>query len=240
MKILVVEDDARIAEFLQRGLKPRGFQVDIARDGKEGLEKGPMSVYRLIILDRRLPLVSGLQMCRQLRGQGVSTPILMLTALDSTQDVVAGLRAGADDYLTKPFSFDVLMARIDALLRRSPTLARATEQLRVADLTVDRVAGEAWRGDRRLDLTPREFGLLAYLLESKGQVVSKAQIHEHVWGYQADPLTNVVAVVMRHLRRKVDENAATKLIHTRRGFGYFVGERANRSAPAGPALRVVK
>jgi two-component system OmpR family response regulator len=154
--------------------------------------------------------------------------------------VVAGLRAGADDYLTKPFSFDVLMARIEALLRRSPTLAQASDRLCIADLTLDRVTGQACRGDRRLDLTPREFGLLAYLLECKGQVVSKAQIHEHVWGYQADPLTNVVAVVMSHLRRTVDEGAATRLIHTRRGFGYVIEERAAGSDAAGNAPPAVE
>jgi DNA-binding response OmpR family regulator len=227
----VVEDDPRIAEFLQRGLKPCGFRVDIARDGREAVAKGGSPAYRLIVLDRRLPDFSGLQVCRQLRGKGVATPILMLSALDSTQDVVAGLQAGADDYVTKPFSFDILVARVEALMRRNPSLNRVTGKLRVGDLSLDRVTRDVRRADRRIELTPKEFSLLAYLLEAVGQVVSKAQIQQHVWGCDSDPLTNVVAVFMGNLRRKIDDGAETRLLHTVRGFGYVLEERPKRLAP---------
>jgi DNA-binding response OmpR family regulator len=226
MNVLLVEDDARIVDFLQRGLKPRGFKLDVARDGREALDKGTSPSYRAIVLDLRLPLLSGSQVCRHLRGRGVSTPILMLTAMDSTQDIVNGLRAGADDYMTKPFSFDVLVARLEALMRRSPVLDEVAQELGVGDLLLNRATREVRRGDRRIELTPKEFSVLEHLLQHCGEVLSKEQLQERVWGYDRDPLTNVVAVFMSHLRRKIDDGSAAKLLHTVRGFGYVLEERA--------------
>jgi two-component system, OmpR family, response regulator len=223
-KLLLVEDDPRIAGFIERGLAAEGHTVDIAGTGTEGLKMARRGDYALMILDRMLPDFDGVEVCRQLRLEGAGTRVLMLTAKDALGDKVGGLRAGADDYLTKPFSFDEFVARIEALLRRSE-LHRHEPELRVADLTLDPATRRVARGDRVIDLTPKEYALLRYLMENAGTVLSRSQILNNNWGYGFDPGTKVVDVYIRYLRKKIDEGEATPLIHTIRGAGYSVGDR---------------
>jgi DNA-binding response OmpR family regulator len=224
MNVLLVEDDERIIEFVRRGLQAEGCQVDVARRGLDGLRRASAGT-RVIILDLLLPDIDGREVCRRLRESGVTTPILMLTALDTLEDKVRGLRIGADDYLVKPFAFAELLARVQALARRSARYHHDPPELRAADLVLDRDTREVWRGKRLIALTAREFSLLECLVRASGRVVSRTQILEQVWGFSRHPLTNVVEVYIRQLRRKVDEGAPEPLIQTVRGFGYKIRSR---------------
>ena len=220
-KLLLVEDDPRIASFIERGLTAEGHVLDVAGTGTDGLRMARGGDYALVILDRMLPDFDGVEVCRQLRREGVGSRVLMLTAKDALGDKVGGLRAGADDYLTKPFSFDEFVARIEALLRRSD-LTRHEPGLKVADLTLDPATRRVARGGRVIELTPKEYALLRYLMENAGTVLSRSQILNNNWGYGFDPQTNVVDVLVSRLRAKVDRDFPSKLIHTMRGIGYVL------------------
>ncbi|MDD1612099.1 MAG: response regulator transcription factor [Methylococcaceae bacterium] len=221
MRILLVEDDERIVDFIQRGLKAEGYAIEVARSGPEAIALGTGGQFQAIILDLGLPVLNGRQICEHLRSNGVDTPILMLTARDTVQDKVAGLRSGADDYMTKPFAFEELLARIEALMRRRGGETKTEiKELRIADLVLNGETHEVKRGDLIIDLTPKEFALLECLMRMQGKVLSRTRILEQVWGYSADPLTNVVDVYIRQLRRKVDDDFDLKLLKTVRGFGY--------------------
>ncbi len=218
MRLLVVEDEARIASFIRRGLEEERHAVDVAPDGDDAVHLATLNDYDVILLDVLLPRKNGLAVCRELRARNVSTPILMLTAKDSVEDRVAGLRIGADDYLTKPFAFDELLARIDALVRRQ-SLDRSPV-LRVADLTLDPLTHEVRRADRPIELTNKEYALLAFLMRRPGQVLTRTQIAEQIWDMDFDNESNVIDVYIRYLRKKIDADGARPLIHTVRGAGY--------------------
>ena len=221
LRVLLVEDDPRIVDFVRRGLKAEGYAVEVARNGLEALPLGTEGKFQAIILDLGLPDLNGRQVCEQWRAVGLDTPILMLTARDTVQDKVAGLRAGADDYLTKPFAFEELLARIEALMRRHGGEPRPeSTELRIADLAMNRETHEVRRGETLIDLTPKEFALLECFLLAPGKLLSRTHILDQVWGYNADPLTNVVDVYIRQLRLKIDEGHDVKLLKTVRGFGY--------------------
>ena len=223
VNVLVVEDDPRIVRFVRRGLEVEGFSVDVAENGDDALGLSHDNDYQLVILDRMLPGVDGMEVCRQLREAKNQCLILMLTAKDALEDKVSGLHAGADDYLTKPFAFEELLARMGALLRRGAY--RPTEPvLRVGDLTLDPASRKVHRGEREIALTAKEFMLLAYLMENAGRVLSRARILSHIWRYSFDPGTKVVDVYIRYLRRKIDSGEAKPLIKTVRGFGYSISE----------------
>jgi DNA-binding response OmpR family regulator len=221
-RILLVEDDPRIVSFIRRGLQAEGHVIDTADTAVRGLNMARENDYPLVILDRMLPDMDGAEICRQLRQERVDSRILMLTARDALEDKVAGLRAGADDYLTKPFSFDEFLARIEALLRRSGR-PRHELRLQVADLTLDPATRAVARGGRPIELTPKEYALLRCLMENPGVVLSRTQLLNNVWGLTFDPGTKVVDVYVRYLRRKVDDGEAEPLIHTVRGVGYRLG-----------------
>lgn len=220
-RILLVEDDQRIADFVRRGLQAEGYPVEVAASGRQALNFVAAGGFQLMILDLGLPDIDGQHVCERLRAEGAPLPVLMLTARATLQDKVTGLRAGADDYLTKPFAFEELLARIEALLRRRGTsVAPEPRELRIADLVMNTETHEVRRGGVSIELTPREYSLLECLLRMPGKVLSRTRILEQVWGYGADPLTNVVDVYIRQLRRKIDEDHEPKLIKTVRGFGY--------------------
>lgn len=221
MRALLVEDDHTIADFVARGLREAGFTVDHAADGEAGLELAARGLHDVAIVDLMLPKRDGLQLVRAMRQQHVTTPVLILTARHSVQDRVTGLESGADDYLVKPFAFPELLARVQALIRRS-TAAPATTQLKVGDLTLDLMTRRATRAEREIELRPREFSLLEYLMRNAGRVVSKTMILSHVWDYAFDPRTNVVDVLVFRLREKIDKGFETKMIHTERGIGYVL------------------
>jgi DNA-binding response OmpR family regulator len=219
--VLLVEDDGRIVDFVQRGLKAEGYVVDVARSGQEAVALGAAGQFQIIILDLGLPDMNGREVCEKLRQRGIETPILMLTARDTVQDKVTGLRSGADDYMTKPFAFEELLARIEALTRRRGGDIKAEpKELRIADLALNWETHEVRRGNALIELTPKEFALLECLMRTPGKLLSRTRILEQVWGYSADPLTNVVDVYIRQLRRKIDDNHELKLLKTVRGFGY--------------------
>ncbi len=220
MKLLVIEDDPTVGQFIKHGLEEQRWGVDLATDGDEGERLAATGAYDLIILDMRLPKKSGLDILRSLRGRGFERPVLVLTAQDAVDAKVQTLRAGADDYVTKPFAFEELLARVEALSRRPRAIA--SPLLRVADLTLDRDTREVRRDTSPIDLTAKEYMVLEYLMRHAGQVMSRTLITEYAWGYHFDPGTNIVDVVINHLRKKVDAGHAQKLIGTVRGVGYVV------------------
>ncbi len=221
MRVLVVEDDATIAGFVLKGLREAGFAADHARDGQEGLAMALAEPYDVAIVDVMLPGVDGLSLIRTLRERGRRTPVLILSARHSVEDRVKGLETGSDDYLTKPFAFAELLARVQALVRRASGAAEAT-RLSYADLELDLLTRQVRRGSRPVELRPREFALLEYLLRHAGRVVSKTMIMAHVYDYQFDPHTNVVDVLVHRLRERIDRDFEPKLLHTVRGVGYVL------------------
>ena len=223
MRILLVEDDTAIARSLKEGLEDESYAVDVANDGSEGYRTAAADDYDVIILDIMLPEMNGYEVCRALRNDGNKTPILMLTARDAERDIVEGLDTGADDYLAKPFSFDVLLARIRALLRRPNE--KLEEILQVGDLKLDPSSKKVTRASQEINLTAKEYGVLEYLMRNKGKVLSKEQIISHVWDFDADVLPNNVELFIMFLRRKIDKPFESKLIHTVSGFGYKLEEK---------------
>jgi DNA-binding response OmpR family regulator len=225
MRVLVVEDDQKIASFVVGGLKQAGFTAHYASEGEQALRLIRTEHFDLLIVDIMLPGIDGLTLIERIRREKNKNPVLILSAKRSVDDRVRGLQMGGDDYLTKPFAFSELLARVQALIRRSTGAAEATT-LGVADLEMNLIKREVNRAGRRIDLTPREFVLLEYLLRNAGHVVSRTMIMEHVWDYNFDPMTNVVEARMCKLREKIDGNLERKLIHTIRGFGYVVRDEA--------------
>lgn len=219
MRILVVEDEARIADFLLRGLQGGGYAVDVAENGANALEMVHATDYDLIILDLMLPDMDGLTVLEKIRNRKVGPPVLILSARDAVDDRVRGLEQGADDYITKPFAFVELLARVRALLRRGQPVP---ERLQVGDLTVDCIRRKVTRAGEPVDLAPKEFGILEYMMRNKGRPLSRTMIVEHVWDMDYDGLTNIVDVYIRHLRGKIDDRWQQKLIQTVRGIGYMI------------------
>src|SRR4051794_15314985 len=221
MRLLLVEDDPTIAEFVKKGLREAGFAVDHAADGITALERATAEPYDASIVDVMLPRMDGLALIDALRARGIRTPVLILSAKRSVDDRVRGLQAGGDDYLTKPFAFAELLARVQALIRRSTGAAEST-RLVVGDLTLDLLTRRVQRGSTAIDLRPREFSLLEYLMRNAGRVLSKTMILSHVWGYAFDPGTNVVDVLVSRLRDRIDRPFPKKLLQTVRGVGYVL------------------
>ena len=220
MRVLLVEDEPRIAGFIAKGLRERAYAVDVARDGEEALYYAGVNEYDLVILDVMLPIKDGYGVCRELRGSGFRSPILMLTARDSVDDRVAGLDSGADDYLTKPFDFKELLARLRALSRRSTEIRR--EVIQIADLTLNPESHAISRAGKRISVTAKEYALLEFLMLNQNRVVNREQIAQHVWDENFDPFSNIIDVYVRRLRTKIDAGFAQPLIHTRRGEGYIL------------------
>lgn len=220
MRILLVEDEADAALMLAKGLREQSYAVDIAHDGDSAIEKASVNAYDLVILDILLPGIDGLEVCRRLRKAGLTIPVLLLTARIQVNDRILGLDSGADDYLTKPFHFGELLARIRALLRRGPELHDAV--LTVGDLTIDTRAHTVRRGPTEIPLTSKEYALIEYLARRKGEVVDRAAISEHVWEETYDPFSNLIEVYIQRLRKKLDSGHSTRLLHTRRGEGYIL------------------
>ncbi len=221
MRILLVEDDLKIASFVSKGLKQAGYAVDHATDGVEGLHLALTEPYDAAIIDIMLPKLDGLSIIERLREERIDTPVIILSARRTVDDRVRGLQTGGDDYLTKPFSFSELLARVQGLIRRASRVVDSVH-LNVGDLSVDLVTREVLRGEDKIELQPREFSLLEYLMRNAGRVVSKTMILEHVWGYSFDPQTNVVDVLVSRLRTKIDRDFEKKMIHTIRGVGYVL------------------
>ncbi len=222
MRILVVEDEKKVASFVKRGLEEEQYAVDVAYDGEEGLFMAENNPYDLIILDIMLPKKDGLAVIRELRAKKIDIPILCLTAKDKLEDVVAGLDTGSDDYLTKPFAFAELVARVRALLRR-PSQDRGAE-ITFADLRLDPVAHKIWRSNKEIVLTSKEYALLEYFMRNPNKILTRTMIAEHVWDYTFDSFTNIIDVYVNYLRKKVDREHDKKLIHTVRGVGYVLKE----------------
>jgi two-component system copper resistance phosphate regulon response regulator CusR len=222
MRILVIEDDPTVGQYVKRGLEEQRYAVDLVPDGEEGERRASSEAYDLIILDMRLPKKNGLDVLQSLRAKGFERPVLVLTAQDAVDAKVATLRAGADDYVTKPFAFEELLARVEALSRRPRALASPV--LRVGDLEIDQATREIRRAGESIEVTPKEYIVLEYLARHAGRVMSRTLITEYAWGYHFDPGTNIVDVVINHLRKKVDAGHARKLITTVRGVGYVLKE----------------
>jgi two-component system copper resistance phosphate regulon response regulator CusR len=220
MRVLVVEDDRTVGQFVKRGLEEQRFHADLVADGLEALELASHSEYDVIVLDLRLPRLSGVEILRTLRDRGVDTPILVLTAQDAVESKVQALRTGADDYVTKPFAFEELLARLEALGRRPKDITPPV--LEVANLEIDTGKHQVSRAGSMLELTPKEYSVLEYLARNTGRVMTRTLITEYAWGYNFDPGTNVVDVVINRLRKKVDQEFEPKLIHTVRGVGYVL------------------
>src|SRR5215510_1209414 len=218
MRLLLVEDEPGVARFIAKGAREQGYAVDIAEDGEEALYKASITEYDLIILDVMLPIKNGFQVCKELRSQGIKQPILMLSARDAIDDRVTGLDCGADDYLSKPFDFKELLARIRALLRRAKEVRPRT--LQVADLTLNTASHAVNRAGRSINLTAKEYSLLEFFVLREGKLVGRDEIAQHVWDENFDPFSNVIDVYVRRLRKKIDEGFGRPLIHTRRGEGY--------------------
>jgi two-component system OmpR family response regulator len=225
MRILLVEDDATIASFVVKGLKAAGYAVDHARDGEEGLHLALSEPYDTAIIDIMLPKLDGLALIERMRSAKLRTPVIILSAKGSIDDRVKGLQTGGDDYITKPFAFSELLARVQALMRRAGGLAEPTG-LTAGDMSMNLLTREVTRGAKKIELQPIEFSLLEYLMRNAGQVVSKTMIMEHVWNYNFDPQTNVVEARICRLRDKIDRDFEQKLIHTVRGVGYVLKETA--------------
>jgi two-component system OmpR family response regulator len=222
MRILVIEDDPTVGQYVKRGLEEHRWAVDLMTDGEEGERRASSEAYDLIVLDMRLPGKSGLDVLQSLRAKGFERPVLVLTAQDAVDAKVATLRAGADDYVTKPFAFEELLARVEALARRPRALASPV--LRVGDLEIDQATREVRRSGVPIEVTPKEYTVLEYLARHAGRVMSRTLITEYAWGYHFDPGTNIVDVVINHLRKKVDAGHSRKLITTVRGVGYVLKE----------------
>ena len=220
MRILVVEDEKKVCSFIKKGLEEEHYAVDIAYDGEEGLTLAQINEYDLILLDIMLPRLDGMEVLRQIRRNGSNVPILMLTAKDSVEDIVSGLDGGSDDYLTKPFSFDELVARVRALLRRKAK--EKTDLLTVGDLSLSTSTHRVKRGGREIELTAKEYALLEYFMRNPNRVLTRVLITEHVWDYHFDPSTNVIDVYVNYLRKKIDQGFEKKLILTIRGSGYIM------------------
>ncbi len=220
MKVLVVEDDLTVGRFVKRGLEEQRMNVDLVEDGPQGLERASRGEYDVIVLDLRLPGMNGVEVLRTLRDRGIDTPVLVLTAQDAVDSKVQALRTGADDYVTKPFSFEELLARVEALGRRPREIVSPT--FRIGDLSVDTASRQVRRGIDVIDLTPKEYAVLEYLVRNEGRVLSRTLITEYAWGYNFDPGTNVVDVVINRLRKKIGQRDANPLIHTVRGVGYVM------------------
>ncbi len=223
MRLLLVEDDKKIALFVKTGLKEAGFAVDHVIDGEDGLHLALTEPYDLAVIDLMLPTVDGLTIIKQMRDHDINTPVLILSAKRSVTERVKGLQTGGDDYLVKPFAFSELLARVQALMRRSSRTSSPVE-IKVADLALNLVTRKVFRADREIDLQPLEFSLLEYLMRNSGRVVSKTMIMEHVWDYNFNPQTNVVEARICYLRDKIDKDFDAKLIHTVRGVGYVLKE----------------
>ncbi len=222
MKVLLIEDEEKVANFLQKGLKEEQYVVDVAYDGLEGEELAATNDYDIILLDIMLPHKDGIEVLRSLRAQQVNVPVIMLTAKEMVEDKLKGFDAGCDDYLTKPFSFEELLARIRAVLRRG---AKSTSNvLTFADLTLDLISHKVIRGGREIELTAKEYALLEYLVRNPNRVLTRTMIAQHVWDYNFDSFTNVIDVYINYLRNKVDRGFPTRLIHTVRGVGYVLKE----------------
>src|SRR5687767_1807947 len=224
MKILVIEDDPTVGQFVKRGFEEHRWGVDLITTGDEGEARALAEEYDVVVLDMRLPGKSGAQVLHDLRARGFDRPVLILTAQDAVDAKVETLRAGADDYVTKPFAFEELLARVEALSRRPR--ARISPTLRVADLTLNLDTRDVVRGDTAIELTPKEYTVLEYLMRHAGRVMSRTLITEYAWGYHFDPGTNIVDVVINHLRKKIDANTPHKLIHTIRGVGYVIRDES--------------
>jgi DNA-binding response OmpR family regulator len=222
MRILIIEDEKKVASFIKKGLEEEYYAADIASDGKEGLKLAENEEYDLIIMDIMLPFIDGMTLTRELRKRKVATPILMLTVKDSTDSKIEGLDAGADDYLTKPFAFEELLARIRALLRRNEKAKVST--LKVKGITLDLISHRVIKDGSEIILTPKEFSILEYLLRNKNKVVSRTKLVEHVYDYHFDTETNIIDVFINKLRTKIESGSATPLIHTIRGVGYIIKE----------------
>lgn len=222
MKILLIEDEKKILNFIKKGLEEENYIVDSALNGKEGFEMGISIQYDLIIMDVMLPYINGFELCKKFRENGINTPILMLTVRDSVEDKVKGLDSGADDYLTKPFAFEELLARIRVLLRKRNMVEKSV--LKVDDLEMDLVSHKVKRGGKEIILTSKEYALLEYLLRNKGKIVTRTMIYQNVWDISFDTGTNVIDVFVNYLRKKIDVDGAKKLIHTIRGKGYILQE----------------
>jgi two-component system copper resistance phosphate regulon response regulator CusR len=222
MRILVIEDDPTVGQYVKRGLEEHRWAVDLVADGEDGERRASSEAYDLVILDMRLPGKSGMDVLHSLRAKGFERPVLVLTAQDAVDAKVTTLRAGADDYVTKPFAFEELLARVEALSRRPRALA--SPALTVKDLELQRDTREVRRAGELIELTPKEYTVLEYLMRHRGRVMSRTLITEYAWGYHFDPGTNIVDVVINHLRKKIDANHDRKLIHTVRGVGYSIRE----------------
>ena len=224
MRILIVEDDTRTASFIMKGLKQAGFVVEHAPDGEDGLHRALTESFDAAVVDIMLPKMDGLALIDELRKRKVTTPVIILSAKRTVGDRIKGLQAGGDDYLVKPFAFSELVTRIQALIRRANSVAEPTT-LTVSDLSIDLLRRKISRGEKEIELQPREFALLEYLMRNAGMVVSKTMIMEHVWDYNFDPQTNVVEVRICRLRDKIDRSFNNKLIHTIKGVGYVLKEK---------------
>lgn len=222
MKLLLIEDEPKTLQSIRQGLEENGYEVDIAYDGLIGRQLARSNVYQLIISDIIIPGINGIELCREIRSWGDETPILMLTALGTTDDKVTGLDAGADDYLVKPFEFKELLARVRALTKRGSTVSHTAQVLKFADLEVSLDAKTVYRSGNKINLTAREFNLLVYLIRNQGRVISKVEIAEQVWDIGFDTGTNVIEVYVNYLRKKIDKDYPVKLIHTQFGMGYVL------------------
>jgi DNA-binding response OmpR family regulator len=221
MRILVVEDELKVARFLKKGLEAEGYEVETAADGKSGEKLARTEAYDLILLDVLMPKKGGFEVLRDLRKDEIRTPILMLTARSTTEDIVGGLDQGADDYLTKPFAFTELLARIRSLLRREIVKTK----LKYSDLILDTIAHKANRSGKQIELTAREYALIEYFMSNRGKLISRQELAKEIWGYNFDPGTNVVDVYVNHLRNKIDADFAVKLLQTERGKGYYLSDK---------------